>query len=65
MAALTSPLYNDYHSYILGILFLGSPLQHIATACAINLSRFFNWSNHATKAPTRTSSFARLRVHFA
>lgn len=40
-------------------------LQHIATACAINLSRFFDWSNHATKARTRTSSFAKLRVHCA
>lgn len=40
-------------------------LQHIATACAINLSRFFDWSNHATPARTRTSSFARLRVHCA
>ncbi|MCP6762474.1 MAG: IS1182 family transposase [Fischerella sp. CENA71] len=40
-------------------------LQQIATACAINLSRFFAWSNHLTPAHTRTSSFARLRVHAA
>lgn len=40
-------------------------LQHIATACAINLSRFFDWSNHASIARTRTSSFARLRLHCA
>lgn len=39
-------------------------LQHIATACAINLSRFFAWSNHVTKARTRISSFARLNIHF-
>jgi transposase len=39
--------------------------KQVATACAINLSRFFDWSNHATKARTRTSSFARLRVHCA
>ncbi|MGI8500843.1 MAG: transposase [Hassallia sp.] len=38
-------------------------LQHVATACAINLSRFFAWSKHVNKAPTRTSLFARLRVH--
>lgn len=38
-------------------------LQHVATACAINLSRFFAWSKHVDKAPTRTSLFARLRVH--
>ncbi len=40
-------------------------LQQIATACAMNLSRFFAWSNHLTPAHTRTSSFARLRVHAA
>ncbi len=39
-------------------------LQHIATACAINLSRFFACSNHVTKARTRISSFARLGVNF-
>ncbi|KYC40141.1 hypothetical protein WA1_00655 [Scytonema hofmannii PCC 7110] len=37
-------------------------LQHVATACAINLTRFFAWSNHPIKAKTRTSSFATLRV---
>jgi transposase len=37
-------------------------LQHIATACAINLSRFFAWSKDVTKAQTRTSFFARLLV---
>ncbi|WP_414527802.1 transposase [Nodularia chucula] len=40
-------------------------LQHITTACAINLSRFFDWPNHATKARTRTISFARLLVNCA
>ncbi|MBN3911021.1 MAG: transposase [Nostoc sp. NMS1] len=40
-------------------------LQHIATAFAINLSQFFDWSNHATPAHTHTSSFAKLRVHCA
>jgi transposase len=37
-------------------------LQHVATACAINLSRFFRWSKQVNKAQTRTSLFARLRV---
>jgi Transposase DDE domain len=35
-------------------------LQHVATACAINLSRFFSWSKQIIKAGTRTSSFASL-----
>jgi transposase len=35
-------------------------LQHVATACAINLSRFFTWSKQIIKAQTRTSSFAAL-----
>lgn len=37
-------------------------LQHVATACAINLSRFFAWSKHIPKARTRTSSFSMLNV---
>jgi transposase len=37
-------------------------LQHIATACAINLSRFFAWSKHIPKARTRTSSFSMLNL---
>ncbi|MDJ0678016.1 MAG: IS1182 family transposase [Calothrix sp. MO_167.B42] len=37
-------------------------LQHVATACAINLSRFFAWSKHIHKSQTRTSSFAKLNV---
>jgi transposase len=37
-------------------------LQHIATACAINLSRFFAWSKDVNKAQTRTSSFTKLLV---
>lgn len=40
-------------------------LQHIATACAINLSQFFAWSNHLAPVHTRTSSFVRLRFHCA
>lgn len=40
-------------------------LQHVATACAMNLSRFFAWSNHFPKAQTRTSTFAALRVESA
>ncbi len=40
-------------------------LQNVAIACAINLSRFFAWSNHVPKAGTRISSFARLRVRGA
>ena len=40
-------------------------LQHVATACAINLSRFFAWSKHVTPSRTRTSSFALLRAHSA
>jgi transposase len=40
-------------------------LQHVATACAINLARFFAWSNHLPKAQTRTSAFAALRVESA
>ncbi len=37
-------------------------LQHVATACAINLARFFADSNHFPKVRTRTSAFAALRV---
>lgn len=37
-------------------------LQHVATACAINLSRFFAWSKHIAKARTRISSFSMLKV---
>jgi transposase len=40
-------------------------LQHIAIACAMNLSRFFAQSNGLLKAATRTSSFARLRTQSA
>jgi transposase len=40
-------------------------LQHIAIACAMNLSRFFAQSNGLLKAQTRTSSFARLRRKYA
>ena len=40
-------------------------LQHVATACAINLARFFAGSNHLPKARTRTSAFASLRVESA
>lgn len=37
-------------------------LQHIATASAINLARFFAWSIHPIKAKTRISPFANLRI---
>ncbi len=37
-------------------------LQNVATACAINLSRFFASSNHIAKAQTRHSALAAL--HF-
>lgn len=37
-------------------------LQHVATACAMNLLRFFAWSQHIPKAKTRITSFATLRV---
>jgi transposase len=40
-------------------------LQHVATACAMNLARFFAWSNHLPKAQTRTSALAALRVESA
>jgi len=40
-------------------------LQHVATACAMNLARFFAGSNHFPKARTRTSAFAALRVESA
>nr|WP_279239789.1 transposase [Scytonema sp. UIC 10036] len=40
-------------------------LQHIATACAINLARFFAWSIRPTKALTRKGSFAALRAEQA
>ncbi len=36
-------------------------LQNVATACAINLSRFFASSNQIPKAQTRTSTLAALR----
>jgi transposase len=45
--------------------YLGLPkthLQNVATACAINLSRFFASSNHIAKAQTRKSALAAL--HF-
>ena len=35
-------------------------LQNVATACAINLSRFFASSNQIPKAQTRTSTLAAL-----
>ncbi|NEP15228.1 MAG: IS1182 family transposase [Symploca sp. SIO2C1] len=35
-------------------------LQNVATACAINLSRFFAFSHHRPKAQTRTNSLATL-----
>ncbi len=40
-------------------------LQHVATACAINLMRFFNWSNYLTKARTRITALASLRTESA
>lgn len=40
-------------------------LQHVASACAINLHRFFQWSNHYTKAKTRITAFASLRINAA
>ncbi len=36
-------------------------LQNVATACAINVSRFFASSHHIPKAQTRTSTLAALR----
>lgn len=35
-------------------------LQNVATACAMNLSRFFAWSKQIAKAQTRISNFAAL-----
>jgi transposase len=35
-------------------------LQMTATAAAINLHRLFDWWQHRTPAPTRTSAFAKL-----
>jgi transposase len=40
-------------------------LQNVATACAINLSRFFASSNHIAKAQTRKSALAALRFQLA
>lgn len=40
-------------------------LQNVATACAINLSRFFAASNHLTRATTRTSAMSALRFELA
>jgi transposase len=40
-------------------------LHNVATACAINLSRFFASSNQITKAQTRTSALAALRFQLA
>lgn len=36
-------------------------LQHIATACAINLSRLFNWLRAIPRSQTRQSRFAALK----
>ncbi len=40
-------------------------LHNVATACAINLSRFFASSNQITKAQTRTTALAALRFQLA
>ncbi len=40
-------------------------LHNVATACAINLSRFFASSNHIRKAQTRTCALAALRFQLA
>jgi transposase len=40
-------------------------LHNVATACAINLSRFFASSNHIAKAQTRLSALAALRFQLA
>lgn len=40
-------------------------LQNVASACAINLHRFFQWSNHLPKAKTRVTAFASLRLKLA
>jgi transposase len=40
-------------------------LQHVATACAINLHRFFHWSNNFPKAKTRITAFASLHLNVA
>ncbi len=40
-------------------------LQNVATACAINLSRFFASSNHIRQSQTRTSALAALRFQLA
>lgn len=37
-------------------------LQHVATACAINLSRLMAWFQQVPKAKTRISRFAALDV---
>jgi transposase len=38
-------------------------LQHIATACAMNLSRFMAWFQQVPKAKTRTSPFAAVGLN--
>ena len=38
----------------------GRPLQHIATAAAINLNRLVAWLEEVPRAMTRTSRFAAL-----
>ena len=40
-------------------------LHNVATACAINLSRFFAATNHLTRATTRTSAMSALRFELA
>lgn len=40
-------------------------VQNVATACAINLSRFFASSNHIAKAQTRQSALAALHFELA
>jgi transposase len=37
-------------------------LQHVATACAINLSRLLAWFQQVPKAKTRISPFAALAI---
>jgi transposase len=40
-------------------------VQNVATACAINLSRYFASSNHLAKAQTRQSALAALHFELA
>lgn len=40
-------------------------LQHVATAAAINLSRFYDWMQDKQCAKTRISAFAQLKVQAA